>query len=163
MSVQLDHITVYKNTNGDSRVAKIEPTIEAFQEANKDHIVDVTALMKQVCIQLEEQARHHDWTKCEEPYQTMFYRDLCSAVTDHTNFVEGEWYKAHITEERHHLNSRVPDDVNLFDVLEMLVDCCVAGKARNAENVYAPSLSDDVLQKAFQNTFDILCDAVDVR
>lgn len=65
--------------------------------------------------------------------------------------------------ERHHLAKNAPDDVNMFDVMEMLCDCAVAGKARNEMDVYYPTVSDEVLQKAFRNTFDILVNAIEVR
>jgi hypothetical protein len=57
--------------------------------------------------------------------------------------------------ERHHLDDRVPDDVNLLDVIEMVVDCVVAGMARTGE-VYPIELSNDILQKALKNTKELL-------
>ncbi len=57
--------------------------------------------------------------------------------------------------ERHHLDDRVPDDVNLLDVIEMVVDCVVAGMARTGE-VYPIELSNDILQKALNNTKELL-------
>lgn len=164
MSVQLSHIVIHKNTNGDSRVAKKEPTINDFRYANEEHIGDVIKLMEVVNIQLKNQARQHDWTKVTEPYQTMFYNDLCKAVRGEMNFIDGEWIHQHYDIlERHHLSKSVPDDVNMFDAIEMLCDCAVAGKARNEMNVYCPTVSDEVLQKAFQNTFDILVNAIEVK
>ena len=164
MSVQLSHIVIHKNTNGDSRVAKKEPTINDFRYANEEHIGDVIKLMEVVNIQLKNQARRHDWTKVTEPYQTMFYNDLCKTVRGEMNFMDGEWAKQHYYEnERHHLGTYAPDDVNLFDVMEMLCDCAVAGKARNEMDVYCPAVTDEVLQKAFRNTFDILVNAIEVK
>ena len=164
MSVQLSHIVIHKNTNGDSRVAKKEPTIDEFRRANYDHISDVVNIMAIVCKQLQNQAGYHDWTKVEEPYQTMFYNDLCKAVRGEMNFTDGEWIHQHYDIlERHHLSRSAPDDVNMFDVMEMLCDCAVAGKARNEMDVYCPTVSDEVLQKAFRNTFDLLVNAIEVK
>ena len=164
MSVQLSHIFIYKNTNGDSRVAKKEPTIDEFRKANYDHINDIVRIMDSVCSQLKAQATTHDWTKVTEPYQTMFYNDLCKSVRGEMNFMDGEWIHQHYDIlERHHLAKNAPDDVNMFDVIEMLCDCAVAGKARNEMDVYCPTVSDEVLQKAFRNTFNILVDAIEVR
>lgn len=164
MSVQLSHIVIHKNTNGDSRVAKKEPTIDEFRKANEEHVGDVIKLMEVVNIQLKNQARRHDWTKITEPYQTMFYNDLCKSVRGEMNFIDGEWAHQHYDIlERHHLAKNVPEDVNMFDVMEMLCDCAVAGKARNEMDIYYPTVSDEVLQKAFRNTFDILLDAIEVK
>ena len=164
MSVQLSHIVIHKNTNGDSRVAKKEPTINEFRYANEEHIGDVIKIMAVVCEQLKNQARRHDWTKTEEPYQTMFYNDLCKTIRGEMNFIDGEWAHQHYDIlERHHLSKNAPDDVNMFDVMEMLCDCAVAGKARNENEIYYPTVSDEVLQKAFRNTFDILVNAIEAR
>ena len=164
MSVQLSHIVVHKNTNGDSRVAKREPSINNFLLANEEHIRDVNKIIEKVCEQLKYQAKRHDWTKVTEPYQSMFYKDLCKAVRGEMNFTDGEWAHQHYDIlERHHLTKNAPDDVNMFDVMEMLCDCAVAGKARNEQNIYYPTVSDEVLQKAFRNTFDILVDAIEVK
>ena len=43
-------------------------------------------------------------------------------MNDGTDFINDEWYQLHIKAERHHLLSNCPDDVNLIDVLEMIVD-----------------------------------------
>ena len=164
MSVQLPYIVVHKNTNGDSRVAKKEPTIDEFRKANHDHISDVERIMDSVCIQLKNQAASHDWTKIMEPYQTMFYNDLCKTIRGEMNFMDGEWIHQHYDIlERHHLSKSAPDDVNMFDVMEMLCDCAVAGKARNEMNIYYPTISDEILQRAFRNTFDILVNAIEVK
>lgn len=46
-----------------------------------------------------------------------------------TNFEKTEWYENHKKVNRHHLLTQdgVPQDVNLIDVLEMIVDCVMAG------------------------------------
>jgi hypothetical protein len=64
---------------------------------------------------------------------------------------------------RHHLDAEggVPEDVNLFDVMEMLVDRTVAGMARSGD-VFPLELPDELLQKATQNTMKLLIDAIEV-
>lgn len=42
-----------------------------------------------------------------------------------------------------------------MDVLEHIVDCVMAGLARSG-SVYELHLDDEVLQKAFQNTVELL-------
>jgi len=58
---------------------------------------------------------------------------------------------------RHHLNYEdgVPKDVNLLDVLEYVADCVMAGMARSG-SVYEVKISDELLQRAFQNTVELL-------
>ena len=68
------------------------------------------------------------------------------------NFFDGEWSKLHYQElERHHLKRNCPDDVNLFDVIEMLCDCVAAGMARSGD-VYDVDIPSEVLVKAVSNT-----------
>lgn len=66
-----------------------------------------------------------------------------------------EWYQLHINKERHHLLSRCPEDVNLLDVLEMVVDCVCAGMARSGD-VYPIEINDDILNKALSNTIELI-------
>ena len=53
----------------------------------------------------------------------------------------------------------VPDDVNLIDVLDMVIDCVMAGMARTGQ-VYPLKIDPDVLMKAFNNTVELLKDNV---
>lgn len=73
------------------------------------------------------------------------------------NFVERDWYQNHIRVNRHHLNAEggVPDDVNLFDVLEMIADGAVAGKSRSGD-VYPIELPNELLQTAVKNTLNMI-------
>ena len=50
---------------------------------------------------------------------------------------------------------KVTEDINLIDVIEMIVDCVMAGLARSGE-VYPLDINPDVLLKAFQNTVEML-------
>ena len=68
---------------------------------------------------------------------------------------EGEWYKKHVEKERHHLFSKCPDDVDLLDVIEMIVDCVCAGKTRSGE-VRPLEISDDILKRAVENTVKLV-------
>jgi hypothetical protein len=64
---------------------------------------------------------------------------------------------------RHHLDKAdgVPTDVNLIDVLEHIADCVMAGMARSG-SVYELKLPDEVLQRAFANTVNLLKSLVGV-
>jgi len=80
-----------------------------------------------------------------------------------TNFKECGWWDNHRKVNRHHIDKDdgVPDDVNLVDVIEHLVDCVMAGMARSG-SVYDLKLPEKVLQKAFKNTVEMLKDNVKV-
>jgi hypothetical protein len=149
-------VQIKKHTEGDSRVAKELPTFRDFNNANDAHRQDVVNLVGEFCKQLEEKARRHDWTKVEEPYRSMFYRDLCATIEGRMNFVDGEWADLHYNKlERHHLKRYCRDDVNMFDVIEMICDCVAAGMARSGE-IYDVDIPAEVLTKAVKNTVEVL-------
>lgn len=74
-----------------------------------------------------------------------------------TGFERHEWWDKHRKINRHHLlqEDGVPDDVNLVDVLDLIVDCTMAGLARSGD-IYPITLSPEVLQRAFDNTCELL-------
>ena len=51
--------------------------------------------------------------------------------------------------------------MNLVDVLDFIIDCCVAGMARSGE-VYPLNLPNALLQRAFNNTVDLLKENIEV-
>lgn len=157
----MDAIKIKHNTAGDSRVATELPTIEDFHDANVDHISDVKALITRFCTLLKESSLEHDWTKVTEPYKSLFYRELCIAIDGYSPFVEGEWYNRHCRLERHHLDVRCPEDVNLFDVIEMVCDCVVAGMARTGD-AYNVEITPEILTQAVANTVKLLKNNIEV-
>lgn len=155
-------IKVKKHTEGDTRVAKEIPSISDFNYANIDHISDVKKLVDFFASELHKSASSHDWTKITEPYRSMFYRDMCAVMEGRMNFYDGEWSKLHYNSlERHHLARHCPDDVNMFDVIEMLCDCVAAGMARHGD-VYEVVVPPDVLKKAVDNTVEILKNKIEI-
>lgn len=155
-------IKIKRHTEGDTRVAKEIPTISDFYEANYDHVEDVKNLAQFFTEQLVERVQKHDWTKLQEPYKSMFYRDMCAVMEGKMDFFDGEWSQLHYNKlERHHLKQHCPDDVNMFDVIEMICDCVAAGLARRGE-VYDLDIPSDVLQRAVTNTVEFLKKPVQV-
>lgn len=145
-----------KNTNGDTRSADHIPTIEEFNEANYNHKNDVKNLIFRFSEMLKDSAQDHDFSKTTEPYRSMFYRDMVATMDGRLKFTDGEWYKLHSQKlERHHLNEYVPDDVDLFDVIEMICDCVCAGMTRHGD-IRPIEIKNEVLQKAIENTAEIL-------
>ena len=130
---------------------------EQLIESSKQHIDDV----KKGCVFLMklllETGIIHDHDKLSKIDQ--FHSDFIGG------FKSTEWYDRHRRINRHHLQEvdGVPKNVNLIDVLEMIVDCVMAGKGRNIGKFYLPKIDADVLMNAFNNTTKLLADVVEVE
>lgn len=144
-------IKVRKTINADTRTAEAEVTKEMLIKDTKSHIEDVRNGCEFLAKMLIEAGKKHDHTKID--YMDEFY-DNFKTRQQGDNFKKLGWWQKHLT-ERHHLNDRVPDDVNLIDVLEMIVDCVMAGKARSGE-VYEIVIEPDTITKAINNTQKLL-------
>lgn len=145
----MKEIEIYRNPNGDTRTAPKGITFEQFQEANDGHRIDVQRVMYELSCELSSNGMKHDWTK--KKYEKMFYSDFLETMCGGIDFTSGEWYQMHINTERHHLLSACPEDVNLLDVIEMIVDCVCAGKTRSGE-IRGLEISPEILKKAMDNT-----------
>ena len=155
-------VKMARNSNGDTRHATHIPTISEFNNANELHRRDVKELIERFSALLKKSSARHDWSKVEEPYRSMFYRDMVATMECRMKFEDGEWCRLHYEElERHHLLRHVPDDVDLFDVIEMVCDCVSAGMARSGE-VRPLEIADGVLQKALENTVKILQNEIEL-
>lgn len=119
------------------------------------HIDDVAKGLGLFAGLLTEAAARHDFDKLSDI--DGFHRDF------KTGFAETTWWDNHRKVNRHHVNvgDGVPNDVNLIDIVEHIVDCVMAGVARSG-SVYDLELSSDVLQKAFHNTVELLAHNVQV-
>ena len=155
-------IKIYRNTNGDSRVATKIPNFSEFNASNYAHRVNVRDMMFNFAKDIESQGETHDWTKAKEPYRSMFYRDMCNTIEGRMKFEDGEWNKLHYATERHHLLRNVPDDVNLIDVIEMIADCVCAGMARSGE-VRPLEIDESILTKAINNTVKLMAESVELQ
>lgn len=141
-------IEIIKSPSADSRSAKEPPTPEVLQQSTKMHISDVTKALSFISNELINRAQIHDHTKMDD------INSFCNALNS-GKIKETEWYQHHITSERHHLKSHVPNDVNLIDVIEHIADCTMAGLARSGD-VYDVDLSPDMLSLAVKNTVELL-------
>jgi hypothetical protein len=146
-------VRIYKNSNGDSRTAPKNVSFEEFQKANDMHREDVKNTINELAFIFMQQGNRHDFTKKTE--EKLFYENFLSTINKGTNFINDEWYKYHVESERHHLLSKCPADVNLLDVLEMIVDCICAGKARSGE-VRNLEIDEEILKRALNNTVDLV-------
>jgi hypothetical protein len=144
-------IKLVKDTNADSRSSKVKITLPNLQLATANHIVHVSQGLEYFANLLIIAGEKHDFTKSDNMED--FYKALTSDNIKNT--VSFTWYKKHVVNERHHLLSNVPEDVNLVDVFEHLVDCVMAGSARTGK-IFDVDLPDAVLQKAVKNTVELL-------
>lgn len=150
-------ITIKQSKTADTRTCDVATVTEAqLLESSKQHIGDVEKALGFFAGALHRASATHDWDKLE--FIAGFYADF------QTKFKETRWWDKHRRISRHHLNydDGVPDDVNLIDVLEYIADCVMAGMGRSG-SVYELTLSDEVLQKAFKNTVELLKSQVKVE
>lgn len=152
-------IEIKKNPNGDTRTAPKNVSFEDFRIANDMHICDVGNVMWELAKMIDAKGENHDCTKKSQ--EKLFYDNFLSTMNHGTDFTKDEWYQMHIKAERHHLLANCPDDVNLIDVLEMIVDCTCAGLARSGE-VRPMEINDDILRKAINNTVELIKSMVEV-
>ena len=143
-------IEIHPSPTADTRtcdVSKVER--QQLLDASQQHIADVGAGMAFFAGLLTKAASVHDYDKLSAI--DWFFDEF------KTKFEQTGWWDNHRRIHRHHLNmdDGVPDDVNLVDVIEYVVDCVMAGMARSGD-VYQLELSSDVLQRAFSNIVELL-------
>ena len=150
---------------------EIEPTNNIDKETPEqkellddvlEHRKHVLLVMSMIAEEIQVKGVCHDWTKIA--YFDKFYDDVVQRkkVLD---FKERSWYDIHTRGERHHLNSHKPVGVNLFDVLEFIVDCICSGKSRSGD-VHRDYLKFDdpnLLENAYWNTVDLICENVKIK
>lgn len=141
-------ITVVKSNNADSRTKDNNFSRETLEMDTNSHIQDVTNGLNLMAAMLKMKGPMHDHTKLSN--MNDFYQALSNG-----NVKETIWYRNHVTKERHHLLEKAPDDVNLLDVIECVVDCVMAGSARSG-TVYPIEIPSDILQLAVANTVELL-------
>lgn len=143
-------IYIKKSPTADTRTCDSSTvTKETLLDSSHQHIADVRAALGWFRALLYKQGELHDHDKISDI--DGFHRDFVTGFKDHT------WWDNHQKVNRHHLQEPdgIPDDVNLIDVLDMIADCVMAGLARSG-SVYDLHLPDDLLQRAFVNTVELL-------
>lgn len=122
------------------------------------HCDDVENVMKHIASHIEDIGEYHDYTKIEN-FEDYANDTLERQITP--NFKERKWYNIHTTNERHHINSNIHDDVNLFDLLEFICDCITAGKARTGKvNKSFLKIDEEILNKCYWNTIKLIDESV---
>lgn len=151
-----DKIIIKRSKNADTRTADRDVTKKELLQQTYSHIEDVINVGNLLANKFKNQVENHDHTKID--YIDDFYADFTSGKKD-KDFKELSWWQKHMT-ERHHLKDSVPDDVNLLDVLEMVIDCTVAGLARggSADKIYPITIPQEVIEQAIDNTKQLIID-----
>jgi hypothetical protein len=151
-------IRIKKSPTADTRTCDwSKVTKEQLLDSSLSHKEDVTQGLRFLAGELFAAAEKHDHDKVSPDGLAAFHADFV------TGFEQTTWWDNHRKVNRHHLlqDDGVPADVNLIDVLDMVVDCVMAGMARSG-SVYPLQISDKVLRDAFNNTVDMLKSQVQV-
>lgn len=143
-------IEIQKSKTADTRTCDFANTTkETLLASSRQHIGDIVKALAFFNGKITEAAGEHDYDKLTAI--DWFHADFV------TGFKQTGWYDNHRKIHRHHLDKPdgVPEDVNLLDVLEHIADCVMAGMGRSG-SVYELKLPDELLQRAFRNTVELL-------
>jgi hypothetical protein len=143
-------IVIQKSETADTRTCDYSKvTREQLLESSKQHIHDVQQAHQFFSRKIAESLLAHDTDKLTDI--DGFHADFL------TGFKRTEWWDRHRKLNRHHLThpDGIPDDVNLIDVLDFIADCVMAGMGRSG-SVYPLQLAPELLERAFQNTVELL-------
>lgn len=150
-------IRIKTSSTADTRtcdVSKVDR--ETLLRSSVQHIGDVRKAIAFFVMKLIEAGDRHDEDKITDI--NTFHRDFAGG------FRVTEWWDRHRSLNRHHLaaDDGIPSDVNLIDVLDFISDCVMAGMGRSG-SVYPLHLSTELLERAFQNTVELLKAQVEVE
>ncbi|MBT7928761.1 hypothetical protein HN682_02425, partial [Candidatus Peregrinibacteria bacterium] len=117
-------IHIKKSETADTRTCDVSKvTKDQLLESSLQHIGDVQRGLEFFIGMMQKAESWHDFDKRSKDGLDAFYKDFKN------NFETTDWWDNHRKVNRHHLlqDDGVPDDVNLVDVIEMIVDCVMAG------------------------------------
>lgn len=122
---------------------------ETLLESSHQHVGDIAKAFEFFKQMIDTQVAIHDHDKFSDI--DGFHRDFV------TGFKEHSWWDNHRRVNRHHLlqEDGIPKDVNLIDVLDLVVDCVMAGLARSG-TLYPITIAPETLMTAFNNTVELL-------
>ena len=142
-------ITIRPSPTADTRTCDFaNVSKETLFASSKQHIEDVGYALDFFAGKVNEAASIHDEDKLFDI--DSFHRDFV------TGFKQTEWWDRHRKLNRHHLTAPdgIRDNVNLIDVLDFIADVCVAMAGRGV--VFPVTLPPELLERAFQNTVELL-------
>lgn len=140
-------ILMHKSPTADTRTCDPSTVdMETLLASSHSHINDVRAVFEYFVHRLRRASTVHDFDKVQNIQA--FHQAFTSGA-----IMNSPWLAEHKRINRHHLNdpAGVPEDVNLFDVLDYIADCVAAGMARSGK-VWPLDASPELLVKAFHNT-----------
>jgi len=143
-------IYIQKSQTADTRTCDYtKVTRNQLLASSLQHLGDVHQGLAFFAAEIVRAAGRHDFDKLSDI--DGFHRDFV------TGFTQTTWWDAHRMLNRHHLFQAdgIPKDVNLIDVLDLIVDCVMAGMGRSG-TVYKLEPSPELLERAFQNTVELL-------
>lgn len=143
-------IRIRQSPTADTRTCDFANTSkETLLASSKQHIRDVQEAHQYFSRLIATAMLEHDTDKLTDI--DGFHADFV------TGFKQTGWWDRHRKLNRHHLtqDDGIPADVNLIDVLDFIADCVMAGMARSG-SVYALNLPPELLERAFQNTVELL-------
>ena len=143
-------IEIKKSETADTRTCDFtKVSRETLLASSIQHVGDVHQALGFFSAELLRAAGRHDFDKLSDI--DGFHADFV------TGFTQTGWWDRHRALNRHHLlqPDGVREDVNLIDVLDFIADCVMAGMARSG-SVYDLKLSQELLERAFQNTVTLL-------
>lgn len=137
------------NPNSDSGSIDHNFTIDEIQDACETHNKNVSSVLYVLSEAMHKRGDKHDWSIIQtlDDYIHAYSFSLKGEIP----FEESEYFLNHAISENHHLNKFCDENVNLFDIIEFLVDQCVLHKEK-AEETPQPYLMQEILLKAFNNT-----------
>jgi hypothetical protein len=149
-------IKIRKSPTADSRTCDYsQVTKEVLLESSVQHVADIHKGFDFFIEKMTEQSDFHDRSKFT--HIDDFHRNFV------TGFKEKDWWEYHQSVERHHFHNPkyIPEDVNLIDILDQIIDGVMAGMARSG--VYRhESISPELLTRAYENTVKLLLSNVEV-
>lgn len=143
-------IEIQTSKTADTRTCDVtKVTKDQLLASSVQHIGDVGKALAFFGSLITQQAVRHDTDKMTDI--DGFYADFV------TKFEQQGWWTRHRALNRHHLLQAdgIPADVNLIDVLDFIADCVMAGMGRSG-SVYPLNLPPELLERAFQNTVELL-------
>lgn len=147
-------VSIRRSQNCDTRSADRKVSKEDLLKNSKQHIEDVARALEWMAAKLRAAAARHDYTKIENIEQ--FHHDFKYTQDGNVaDFKQMTWFKDYHLKERHHLNDRCPEDVDMFDVLERIADIVMAGMARTGK-VFDDTIKPGILIMAYKNTIEKL-------
>lgn len=151
-------ITIEPTTGADTRSATEVVTKEVLLRESHLHRSHVRRVVAVLASEMIERGERHDHTKIG--LIDGFHDNFVQTMQNKLPFKEHSWWKAHLT-EKHHINDYMHEDADLLDLIEMIVDCVCAGKARTGD-VFPVEVPSEKLQRLLQNTVTKLIASVEV-